>query len=167
MNSTENPPAGPRWASSRQDKRSVASANSMSHTDSTPIYALGKVVGTVVDDKFVRRMKKSKHFLRQPPAIASNIDSLEQAVQAGAKFCIVIETESNRTYQAPISRLYEKGHIIERGFGKQIALALHLWDQNNGKQNTEQLELWGPSKPIARPQDSPSIPHGTNGKVRR
>jgi hypothetical protein len=166
MNHSENPPTGPRWASSRQNKRSVAGANTVSQSHSTPIYALGKVVGAVVDDKFIRRMKKSKHFLRQPPSIASNIDTLEQAVQAGARLCTVIETESNWTYQVPISRIYEKGRIIERGFGKQIALALHLWDQSKDEQNIEQLELWSPKKPPSCPKNSlPSVPQRENGKV--
>jgi hypothetical protein len=168
MTTNERPPTGPRRALTRREKRPGDGANSTSRSNCTPIYALGKVVGNVIGEYFIRRMKKSKHFLRQPPAIASNIDTLEQAVQAGARFCTVFETESNRTYQVPISRIYEKGRIIERGFGKQIALALHLWDQSNDKHNNEQLELWGPKKPPIGPINSlPSIPQRANGKVRR
>jgi hypothetical protein len=92
-----------------------------------PIYVDGKAIGEVRGNVFTKRIYASRHFLRRPPAIAFDIDSLHAAQRAGAVFVQVLDGDSNRTYIQRIETILEKGLAVNRGFGKQIALPLKLW----------------------------------------
>ena len=105
------------------------------------IRAGNKIVGYVEGAVFIKTLKASKHFLRVPPAIAFDIDSLKRAYEAGARYVRVIDVDSNRVYIAPISTIWSKGFEVDRGFGRQIALLLKHWN-SDGRQFSEQLGFW-------------------------
>lgn len=105
------------------------------------IYVGGRIVGEVRGGIFVKRVKASRHFLRVPPAIAFDIESLEQAQAAGAEKVKIIDTESGKIYKAFISTIWEKGFEFDRGFGKQIALLISDWSQG-GEPMGKQMGLW-------------------------
>ena len=58
-------------------------ADTVVQSNYTPIFVGTRVVGAVKGDTFFKTIRKS-HFLRKPPAIAFDTNSLEQAKQAGA-----------------------------------------------------------------------------------
>lgn len=87
----------------------------------------GKAVGTVRGDTFYKSIQGSKHLLRQPPAIAFDVCSLEQAKAAGVIFVKVTDTETKTTYTAELSHILEHGTRFNRGWGEQIYLPLNGW----------------------------------------
>ena len=92
-----------------------------------PVLLDNRVVGQVVGNTFTKKVRASIHFLRIPPAIAFDICTLDYAENFGALYVQVEELESSRIYSASIRLIREKGFIVDRGFGKQIALHLSQW----------------------------------------
>ncbi len=94
----------------------------------TPIYSKFKKrpVGTVYPSRAVFRktIKGSRHLLRQPPAIAFDISTLQDAQAAGATWCEVEDLETLTTYRAKIEHIFEKGTKFNRGWGDQIYLEI-------------------------------------------
>jgi hypothetical protein len=93
----------------------------------TLIHAGSKVVGKVVGETFQKTIHGSKHFLRTPPAIALDFQSLIEAEKAGARKIQIFDLESQKTYHASIEHIRRVGFELNRGFGKQLALSLDEW----------------------------------------
>jgi hypothetical protein len=130
-----------RWQVFSKKNHFVFSKGSSSKVKYTNIRVGNRIVGSVKDGVFIKTVKASKHFLRVPPAIAFDIDSLKRASEAGAHYVRVIDTDSNRVYVAPISAIWQKGIQVDRGYGRQIALPLKYWN-SEGRQYCEQLDFW-------------------------
>jgi hypothetical protein len=120
----------------------VPSANAVSATTSTKIWVGAHSVGEVCGEEFIKKVRGSKHFLRKPPAIAFDISSLEEAKACGATTVRAIDDETGKVYQVPISTIFSKGFIFDRGHGSQIGLVFRYWQQGNDPLAT-QLGLWG------------------------
>jgi hypothetical protein len=140
MKETINLPSG-AWQVFSKKNHFVLSKGSFSKVKYTNIRVGNRIVGSVKDGVFIKTVKASKHFLRVPPAIAFDIDSLKRASEAGAHTVRVIDTDCNRVYVAPISTIWSKGFEVNRGFGRQIALLLKYWN-TVGSQYSEQLGFW-------------------------
>ena len=95
-----------------------------------PIIVNGKKVGQVFKDVFYKELRQSKHFLRKPPAIAFDINSVEQAKQLGAKHIMIKDTENILIFRASIKQLELDGFKFDRGHGEQIALGLEKWSRH-------------------------------------
>ena len=95
--------------------------------NSIRIWAGGKVVGEVVGNVFQKKVRGSKHMLREPKGWALDCQSLEDAVQVGAEVVELVDVETDTTYSATVARIHSKGFRLDRGFGQQIALALQHW----------------------------------------
>ena len=109
-----------------------------------PIYVNGRVIGIVSRDIFIKRVRASKHFLRTPQAICLDVNSLEQAEQAGAVRVRVEDVESGIKFLASIEHIRMAGFEIDRGYGRQIALTLDGWIKSGpGELLADQLSLWG------------------------
>lgn len=88
------------------------------------IYAMGKRVGGVRDGVFHKTIKE-KWYLKYPvKSIAFDIQSLRDAEAAGAQSVSVRDTETGVTYKASIAHIWAAGTKFDRGWGKQIRLAL-------------------------------------------
>lgn len=99
----------------------------MFRSDSTTIRVNDKVVGEVVGSKFVKRVRGSRHMLREPKAWAFDVRSLESASLLGAEAVEVHDTETHTIYSASLARIQQKGFRFDRGFGPQTCLPLHFW----------------------------------------
>jgi hypothetical protein len=106
-----------------------------------PIFAGSKVIGKVNGDTFYKSIRKN-HFLRCPPAIAFDIDSLTQAEQAGAIKVQVTDKEDGTIYRATIQHIRDKGREFNRGFGDQIFLTMEGWTKIK-RGGGEQLSMFG------------------------
>jgi len=111
------------------------------HSNYTPIFVGTRVVGAVKGDTFFKSMRKN-HFLQKPPAIAFDIDSLNQAEQAGAIYIEVINRDSGTIYRTTIEHIYEHGKRFNRGHGDQVFLVLDGWIKRK-KNGGSQLPLFG------------------------
>jgi hypothetical protein len=87
----------------------------------------GRVVGEVVEGKFIKRVKASRHMLRDPKGWGLDVESLADARDLGAESVEIHDTETDITYSAPVARIQAKGFRFDRGFGPQICLALQYW----------------------------------------
>lgn len=92
-------------------------------SDFTRIYAQGKLVGRVEGNTFFKTIRK-KHLLKVPPAIAIDVDSLEQAERAGATRVEINIRETSEVFEATIAHIKKLGWEFDRGWGKQIGLSL-------------------------------------------
>ncbi len=93
----------------------------------TPVRVGRKIVGHVSRGVFYKAVSASIHFLRSPRAICLDVESLNDAEQAGAKLVEIIDRESGKSYRAPIARIREKGFKLNRGYGQQLALCVDEW----------------------------------------
>jgi len=94
-----------------------------------PIYLRGtqKVIGRVIGGTFAKVIQGSRHLLRTPAALGFDLSTLEDAERAGATHVAVTDSESGRTYRAPIATIRRYGFPVARGFGRQIALPLSAY----------------------------------------
>ena len=141
-NESKNPFDGIKRASNERNETSLQGASHLSHKNFNDVSIGTQVVGKVLNGVFTKRVRSSRHFLRKPPAIALDIDTVEQALRLGATKVEVYDMESGMFYRAKIDLIFEKGFRFNRGFGDQIALCLSRWEieqTDQGKQST----LWG------------------------
>lgn len=94
---------------------------------SIPIFVGSRVVGFVSGDTFYKTIKGSRHLLKQPPAIAFDLSSLDDAESMGAERVEVKDSESGRIYRASIVLIRSSGFAVNRRFGSQWALSLPYW----------------------------------------
>jgi hypothetical protein len=116
----------------------------MFRNDSSTIRAGGRVVGEVVERKFVKKAKGSRHMLREPKGWAVDVRSLDDARDLGAETVEIHDTETGIIYSAPIAQIMVKGFRFDRGFGAQICLPLQFWSVRHpgeGKDVAQQLSL--------------------------
>ena len=93
---------------------------------STPIYLPGnsKPIGYVSGAFFYKTIVGSKHMLRSPRAIAFDLSTLDAAERAGASHVAVTDSETGKTYRAPIADIRRYGFPVARGHGRQVGLTL-------------------------------------------
>lgn len=101
----------------------------------------GQVYGVLFGDVLRRTAQASRHFLRKPPAICIDLQTLELAEDAGARKVEVVDTESGRIYRADVQTIHRYGRKMNRGYGLQIALALGRWALNDPAQPLQQGSL--------------------------
>ena len=85
------------------------------------------MVGKVENGAFLKSVQASKHMLRSPRGWALDVQSLKDAERLGAIRVEICDTESGLTYSASVDLILAKGIRLNRRFGEQIALPLHLW----------------------------------------
>lgn len=130
-NKKENRPVetgGLEWDSGQSYSTPISYHNSQP-TASVKIYAAGRVVGIVDGEVFYKTVSASKHFLHTPRAIALDTQSLVDARDAGAFFVEIHDRESGEVYNATIEAIWKRGFTLDRGYGRQIALPIELWQK--------------------------------------
>ena len=110
-----------------------------------------KIVGVIKGENFIKRVHSAKHFLRKPPAIAFDVDTLTQAQDLGATRVKIIDLDTNSIYIASIELIFEKGFVFNRGYGIQIGLTLNYWNTSS----PTQPNLSKPTK-VFKPQSTPT-----------
>jgi hypothetical protein len=88
------------------------------------------VIGEVRGDTYFKKIH-DKHFLDKPRGIASDVDALRQAQNAGAIYFVAYHVESKREYRAPIARFFSRGIRVNRGYGEQLALVIADFNKND------------------------------------
>lgn len=108
----------------------------------TPIYVGTRVVGEVRAGVFHKAVRANVHQLRQPPAWALDVQSLADAVKAGATVVAIYDTETRRTFTASVTRILTDGFRVSRGFGEQVALPIAQWSVTGGGVVAVQMPLF-------------------------
>lgn len=103
----------------------------------------GQVVGHIDGQMLWKRVEGSAHMLRCPPAWAWEKSALSEALRRGVTRCRIEDTETGRTYVAPLTFFWTKGFELDRGHGRQVALPLSCWQvQEPGALAPRQLGLF-------------------------
>jgi len=102
--------------------------------NSTIIRVNHKIVGQVVGNRFVKKVKASRHMLREPKGWAVDVQSLGDAERLGARELEIEDTESGAIYTASFQRIRSKGFHFDRGHGQQICLPLQFWSVRRAEQ---------------------------------
>lgn len=89
-----------------------------------------RVVGQSVDGEFRKKVHRSKHFLRTPPAIAIEAEVFDKLDAEEFISLIRVKDEELLEYwETPFDTFKKFKFPVERGgFGKQYALTLEWWD---------------------------------------
>lgn len=104
----------------------------------------GRVIGEVLGDVLTKRVRGSVHMLRSPRAWAVDVEALRQAERLGARWVVVLDTETGERYRASVAVFWEHGVNVERGFGLQVALPMDYWQRTpRGELEAVQLGLFG------------------------
>lgn len=100
----------------------------------------GRICGVVVGCEFRKRLRKSAHMLRTPPAWCLDVQVLDVVERMGAQCVGITDTETGREYRATIATIRQRGFALDRGYGLQIACPLQWWARD-GEPMAEQLAL--------------------------
>jgi hypothetical protein len=92
------------------------------------------VVGHVKDGVFVKTVVGSKHFLKEPPAIAIDVQSLNDAKALGATDIHIYDKETRTHYFTSMLILEKDGRTLDRGYGVQLYLPFGLWNEMTEEQ---------------------------------
>jgi hypothetical protein len=94
------------------------------HTHGIPMYSCqGKHIGDVIGNEW-RKDIVTSHMLTTPPAIANDVQALHDAIRAGAEYFVARNTLTGIIFRASISKIFDKGVPMNRGYGNQIYLVL-------------------------------------------
>jgi hypothetical protein len=91
------------------------------------IWVGNKIIGEVKGKFFCKKVSGKKHFLQKPPAIANDISILHDAMGKGATIVAIFDTDTKLEYFSYIDVILRKGFVIDRGYGKQMALPMNMW----------------------------------------
>lgn len=100
----------------------------------------GKVVGVIQGEKLMKRVDGAKHFLRVPPAIAWDAVIIERSNNRGVKLIMVIDKHDKKVYTTTMSKFMRYKFTLDRGFGKQYALALTHWLVNPDSKAAQEVQ---------------------------
>ncbi len=81
----------------------------------------GRVVGEIVGHTLTKKARGSRHMLRKPAAWCFDCEALARAEELGATRVEIRDIETGRVYSAPISLFHERGIVVNRGYGRQLA----------------------------------------------
>ncbi len=110
------------------------------HTNGIPMYsASGKYAGSVIGNEW-RKNIITAWMLRNPPALAVDVVTLRAAMDAGAEWLVITNTETGVTYRASLTTMFEHGFEFDRGFGLQRGLILPLWDYEPRDEDVKPLK---------------------------
>jgi hypothetical protein len=128
---TQETDSGPGGRLSLSDSDSTPSAAGC-QAARLPIYGPDgqRVVAVIVDGSLTKLVDGSKHFLRNPPAIAIDAGAIAEAEALGVEQIAVTDRESGRTYRAALSEFYAHSWRFDRGYGAQRAMRLTRWHTN-------------------------------------
>ncbi len=76
-----------------------------------------------------KRVDRDRHQLTTPPAWACDLDMLDEAQRAGARYVLLCERGSDRWWAAAIVLFRSHGLRLDRGHGVQLALPLRWWSE--------------------------------------
>jgi hypothetical protein len=97
-----------------------------------PMYSeRGKHAGEVIGAEW-RKNIVTDWMLRTPPALAVDVVTLKAAINAGAEWLVITNTQSGITYRTSIDKFLSKGWELNRGFGLQRAMTLPHFEQTRG-----------------------------------
>jgi hypothetical protein len=98
----------------------------------------GQATASIIGD-LLRKTIGTQHVLRNPPAIAFDAEHIQAAEEAGVKRILVRNRDSGSVYRTSFETFRAKSFEVNRGFGRQLALALRHWTVEGGEPSPSTL----------------------------
>jgi hypothetical protein len=118
-----------------------------------PLYSPdGKVCAVLEGGVLKKAVEGSKHFLRQPRAIALDLGAVQAAEAEGVSLVVVTDRETSTVYRTTISELHQRGWEFNRGCGEQIALRVERWERDETRRQGKKQSPDLVSRPPAQLQ---------------
>lgn len=86
-----------------------------------------KKVGKVLDAVLYKEIHGEKHIMRTPHAIFFDVSSLREAESYGAKLIHITDKDNGDIYTASLSDVWQYAIYQDKGYGKQVGLAVNKW----------------------------------------
>jgi len=106
-----------------------------------PLYASGRVVASLDSDGTLRRVVRSNHILRSPPAIAFDASVIATAESLGCRH--IVCDVSGDSYAVTMRAFRHAAVPLNRGHGEQLAMPLHAWTVTSADAYTMPLQGFG------------------------
>jgi hypothetical protein len=134
----------------------------------TVIRVNGRTVGQVINGVYVKDIT-NRHMLKNPEAIANDIQALHDAERAGAAYCEFKNTDNGIIYRVSIAKIWDIGKPINFGWGDQIMLTLQNWTQTRDPEYTAHTDTdaqaYGDSDGTHNVKPLHYVSHATKGAV--
>ena len=105
--------------------------------------SVGRAIGWLEEDTFVKPVSGSKHKLLKPLAWAIDADAFDEAVKPIAKVFCIEDKETRLVYEISVAYFDEHKGELDRGFGRQYFLPLARWTTQRNGNGGHQLSLFG------------------------
>jgi hypothetical protein len=87
----------------------------------------GKVCGTLAGQTLRKTVSRTRHQLLEPPAWALDAEHLDIMERAGCKVVELRDRDDGSTWTATLADFQCFGFTFDRGYGRQVGLALGHW----------------------------------------
>jgi len=97
----------------------------------TDFFHNNRMIGSLKEGVFRKRVKKSKHLMRKLNAWGIQFDALMELNKQGCTEIRILETEENKVYSTPLEVIWKQGKVENFGDGDQAFLPLSQWKITN------------------------------------
>lgn len=98
-----------------------------------------KKIGFIHDRKFIKVVRKSKHFLHTPPAIGIDQYIFQTHIADECDIIVILDREEKAVYTTSVEAFGRYAMTLDRGFGTQRALTMNHWAKNMGVEQQRKL----------------------------
>lgn len=86
-----------------------------------------KLIGTLKDNIFRKRVKKSKHLLRKLDAWGIQYDAFTELRNLNCEEIRIKDEDEDRVYAVAFDTIFKKGRVEDLGDGMQVFLPRSEW----------------------------------------
>lgn len=137
LNSEKRATAGAGYTGGAAGKaRAAAKSLSDCHNSTSRKGRQGPRYGRVRGDTWHKSARGSVHILKVPRSWALDLVDVDAAEALGVTVVNVHDLEALRHFWATVETIRARGFVFDRGFGKQIGLALEHWQPTRQEAET-------------------------------
>lgn len=93
-----------------------------------------KRIGEIKNRYFLKKVEKSKHMIKSPPAWGIDCIAFDEVVVPNADVIWIYDKESGKMYKASVALFRKHMGTLNRDFGKQYFLTLDWWNTEKPKE---------------------------------
>ena len=106
-----------------------------------------------IESTVLEKTLRTRHILRNPPAICYDLSIIDQARAYGVQYFVAENIESGWIYTILFDLFLEKSFKIDRGFGKQLGCCLSEWEATRANPHISiyPYSALGTAQPASKP----------------
>lgn len=95
----------------------------------------GRVIGSIDNGVFFKKVRGSIHRLNRPPAWAIDSEAYDSKIRHSCRSIVVDDTESGTRYLVSVALFDDKKGYLNRGHGGQYYLVMKYWQVMSKEQS--------------------------------